>query len=61
MALSLTGLINYVLFYIFTEAAQPRMIFDRSLAIKQINVVEAHGLLIFRAEKGNIWIHNFHI
>ena len=28
------------------------MIFDKTVAIKQLNVVEAHGLLIFRADKG---------
>ena len=27
------------------------MIFDKTVAIKQLNVVEAHGLLIFREEK----------
>ena len=28
------------------------MIFDKTVVIKQLNVVEAHGLLLFRADKG---------
>ena len=34
------------------EGSHPRMIFDRTVTIKQLNVVEAHGLLVFRADKG---------
>ena len=36
----------------FAEGAFPRMIFDKTVVIKQLNVVEAHGLLLFRADKG---------
>ena len=28
------------------------MMFDKSVVIKQLNVVEAHGLIIFRSDKG---------
>ena len=34
------------------EGAFPRLIFDKTVVIKQLNVVEAHGLLLFRADKG---------
>ena len=33
------------------------MIFDRTVVIKQLNVVEAHGLLLFRGDKGNTHTH----
>ena len=36
----------------FVEGAFPRLIFDKTVVIKQLNVVEAHGLLLFRADKG---------
>jgi hypothetical protein len=29
------------------------MIFDKSVQIKQLTVVEAHGILLFRTDKGN--------
>ena len=34
------------------EGTAPRIIFDKSVSVKQLNVVEAHGLLIFLADKG---------
>ncbi len=36
-----------------TEGGTCRMVFDKSVQIKQITVVEAHGILIFRTDKGN--------
>ena len=36
----------------YLEGSLPRMIIDKSVQIKQLNVVEAYGLLIFRADKG---------
>ena len=30
----------------------PRLIFDKSVCVRQISVVEAHGLLILRKDKG---------
>ncbi|XP_074653894.1 GTPase-activating Rap/Ran-GAP domain-like protein 3 isoform X3 [Tubulanus polymorphus] len=38
--------------FVLEEDLAPRMIFDRTVVIKQLNVIEAHGLLIFRADKG---------
>ncbi|XP_038046495.1 GTPase-activating Rap/Ran-GAP domain-like protein 3 isoform X2 [Patiria miniata] len=34
------------------EGLPPRMLFDRTVTAKQLSVVEAHDLLIFRADKG---------
>ncbi|ELT91917.1 hypothetical protein CAPTEDRAFT_143813 [Capitella teleta] len=34
------------------EGARPRVLFDRSVVIKQLTVVEQHGIIIFRADKG---------
>ncbi|XP_022084284.1 GTPase-activating Rap/Ran-GAP domain-like protein 3 isoform X2 [Acanthaster planci] len=34
------------------EGLPPRMLFDRTVSVKQLSVVEAHDLLIFRADKG---------
>ncbi|XP_066294167.1 GTPase-activating Rap/Ran-GAP domain-like protein 3 isoform X3 [Branchiostoma lanceolatum] len=38
--------------YLIQEEATPRLLFDKSVPIKQLSVVEHHGLLLFRAEKG---------
>ncbi|XP_071821596.1 GTPase-activating Rap/Ran-GAP domain-like protein 3 isoform X4 [Apostichopus japonicus] len=38
--------------FVIEEGVSPRMMFDKSAAIKQLTVVEAHGLLLFRADKG---------
>lgn len=38
----------------FTEGASHRMIFDKTMQVKQLSVVEAHGILLLRADKGKI-------
>ncbi|XP_030853506.1 GTPase-activating Rap/Ran-GAP domain-like protein 3 [Strongylocentrotus purpuratus] len=38
--------------FIIEEGLSPRMIFDKTVAFKQLSVVEAHGLLLARADKG---------
>jgi hypothetical protein len=38
--------------FVIEEDLAPRMIFDKSVVIKQVSVIEAHGLLIFRGDKG---------
>ncbi|XP_070532264.1 GTPase-activating Rap/Ran-GAP domain-like protein 3 isoform X3 [Ptychodera flava] len=38
--------------YILEEGISARLIFDKSIQVKQLSVVEAHGLLLFRADKG---------
>ncbi|GIY69217.1 hypothetical protein CEXT_544151 [Caerostris extrusa] len=38
--------------YLVEEGASHRLIFDKSLQVKQISVVEAHGILLLRADKG---------
>ncbi|KAI0231031.1 GTPase-activating Rap/Ran-GAP domain-like protein 3 [Lamellibrachia satsuma] len=38
--------------FVLEEGTAPRIIFDKSVSVKQLNVVEAHGLLIFLADKG---------
>ncbi|XP_077987218.1 GTPase-activating Rap/Ran-GAP domain-like protein 3 [Glandiceps talaboti] len=38
--------------YILEEGLSARLIFDKSVQVKQLSVVEAHGLLLFRADKG---------
>jgi hypothetical protein len=30
-----------------------RLLFDKTVAVKQLHVVEAHGILLFRTDKGN--------
>ena len=40
-----------MLLLLITEGAVPRLIFDKTVVIKQLNVIEAHGLLLFRADK----------
>ncbi|GFR16352.1 hypothetical protein TNCT_259491, partial [Trichonephila clavata] len=34
------------------EGTSHRLIFDKSLQVKQLSVVEAHGILLLRADKG---------
>lgn len=41
------------MFYTLAEGLNHRSIFDKSVLIKQLDVVEAHNLLIFRCDKGN--------
>lgn len=31
---------------------QPRLIFDKTVLVKQLNIVEAHGLMVMRVQKG---------
>ncbi|XP_071495920.1 GTPase-activating Rap/Ran-GAP domain-like protein 3 isoform X1 [Diadema antillarum] len=38
--------------FIIEEGLSPRMIFDKTVSFKQLSVVEAHGLLLARADKG---------
>ncbi|XP_033104198.1 GTPase-activating Rap/Ran-GAP domain-like protein 3 [Anneissia japonica] len=38
--------------FILEDSVQPRLIIDKSVSVKQLSVVEAHGLLLFRADKG---------
>ncbi|XP_076343533.1 GTPase-activating Rap/Ran-GAP domain-like protein 3 isoform X2 [Tachypleus tridentatus] len=38
--------------YLIEEGASHRMIFDRSVTAKQLSVVEAHGILLLRVDKG---------
>ena len=39
--------------HLISEGVAPRIIFDKSVAVKQLSVVEPHGLLIMRTDKGN--------
>jgi hypothetical protein len=39
---------------LFTESMSHRLVFDKTVAVKQLHVVEAHGILLFRADKGNL-------
>jgi hypothetical protein len=38
---------------LFAESMSHRLVFDKTVAVKQLHVVEAHGILLFRADKGN--------
>lgn len=38
--------------FVIEEGSSPRLMFDKTVCIKQISVVEAHGLILFRADKG---------
>jgi len=40
----------------FTEGLPPRTIFDKTVSVKQLSVVEPHGLLVLRSEKGKTFI-----
>ncbi|ESP05020.1 hypothetical protein LOTGIDRAFT_109410, partial [Lottia gigantea] len=37
---------------VLEEGLSPRPIFDKTVIVKQLNVIEAHGLLIMRTDKG---------
>lgn len=37
-----------------TDGLPPRLIFDKTVLIKQLSIVEAHGLMVMRVQKGNI-------
>ena len=37
---------------LFTDSMYHRLIFDRTVCVKQLNVVEAHGILLMKADKG---------
>ena len=41
--------------FLSTEGCSPRQIFDKSVVIKQLSIIEAHGLLLFRADKGKLY------
>ncbi|XP_024080604.1 GTPase-activating Rap/Ran-GAP domain-like protein 3 isoform X2 [Cimex lectularius] len=38
--------------FLVEDGLSHKQIFDKSVVIKQLNVVEAHGILLFRADKG---------
>ncbi|XP_015903214.1 GTPase-activating Rap/Ran-GAP domain-like protein 3 isoform X3 [Parasteatoda tepidariorum] len=38
--------------FVVEEGASHRLIFDKSVQVKQLSVVEAHGILLIRADKG---------
>ncbi|KAG8292577.1 GTPase-activating Rap/Ran-GAP domain-like protein 3 [Homalodisca vitripennis] len=38
--------------YLVEDGASHKQIFDKSISVKQLSVVEAHGILLFRADKG---------
>ncbi|XP_071447526.1 GTPase-activating Rap/Ran-GAP domain-like protein 3 isoform X1 [Hetaerina americana] len=38
--------------HLVEEGLSQRLIFDKSVSVKQLDVVEAHGILLFRADKG---------
>ncbi|RZF36202.1 hypothetical protein LSTR_LSTR008528 [Laodelphax striatellus] len=38
--------------FVVEDGSSHRQIFDKTITIKQLNVVEAHGILLFRADKG---------
>lgn len=42
---------------IITEGVTHRQIFDKSVQVKQLNCVEAHGILLLRVDKGK----HFHL
>lgn len=44
----------------FPEGLNHRSIFDKSVPVKQLDVVEAHNLLIFRCDKGTE-VYQMHI
>lgn len=49
-----------ILGFFFPEGLNHRSIFDKSVPVKQLDVVEAHNLLIFRCDKGTE-IYQMHI
>ncbi|XP_075227777.1 GTPase-activating Rap/Ran-GAP domain-like protein 3 isoform X2 [Lycorma delicatula] len=38
--------------FVVEDGISHRQIFDKAILVKQLNVVEAHGILLFRADKG---------
>ncbi|XP_069702439.1 GTPase-activating Rap/Ran-GAP domain-like protein 3 isoform X2 [Periplaneta americana] len=38
--------------YLVEESLSHRLVFDKTVSVKQLHVVEAHGILLFRADKG---------
>ncbi|XP_054270708.1 GTPase-activating Rap/Ran-GAP domain-like protein 3 isoform X2 [Macrosteles quadrilineatus] len=38
--------------YLVEDGVSHKQIFDKSISVKQLSVVEAHGILLFRADKG---------
>lgn len=44
--------VHTVSFGVLTENVQPRLIFDKTVLVKQLNIVEAHGLMVMRVQKG---------
>lgn len=46
--------------FFFPEGLNHRSIFDKSVPVKQLDVVEPHNLLIFRCDKGTE-IYQMHI
>lgn len=46
--------------FFFPEGLNHRSIFDKSVPVKQLDVVEAHNLLIFRCDKGTE-VYQMHI
>lgn len=47
------NMLTYVNVWI-TDGLPPRLIFDKTVLIKQLSIVEAHGLMVMRVQKGNI-------
>jgi hypothetical protein len=41
---------------LFSESMLHRLLFDKTVAVKQLHVVEAHGILLFRTDRGNYGI-----
>jgi len=38
---------------LFSESMSHHLLFDKTVAVKQLHVVEAHGILLFRTDRGN--------
>lgn len=41
---------------LFSDSMSHHLLFDKTVAVKQLHVVEAHGILLFRTDKGNCGI-----
>jgi hypothetical protein len=41
---------------LFAESMSHHLLFDKTVAVKQLHVVEAHGILLFRTDRGNCGI-----
>ena len=46
--------LNRLISFVFQiiDGMAPRIIFDKSVSVRQLSVVEPHGLLILRTDKG---------